>query len=236
MRIFLIVISFLLATTAVNCQEYGQFVGNPYGVFIPGAERPLFKLNKPFVYRDPNGLEWTAPAGEVVDGASIPGFAWSLVGGPFDGQYLNAAITHDYYCCSKSREYYGTHHAFWLGMRAAGVDETMSYVMWSAVRFAGPEYWSVDSSAVAPVPCRTDNAASKSLYEMSDSRTKALAVAKFAGMARTLKTSNGRLLDIVDGRPIEAQTAEAESHLDFLRSAMAKNFDVEQPSLGCFQL
>ncbi|TIP76519.1 MAG: DUF1353 domain-containing protein, partial [Mesorhizobium sp.] len=172
------------------------------------------------------------PGGEVVDGASIPGFAWSLVGGPFDGKYLNAAIIHDYYCCSKSREYYGTHHAFWLGMKAAGVDDTMAYIMWSAVRFAGPDYWSVDPSVFAPVPCRTDKAASKSLYEMSSERTKALAIAKFAGMARTLKTSNGRLLDIVDSHPIEAQTAEAESHLDFLRSAMAKNFDVEQAQLG----
>ncbi|TPI27329.1 DUF1353 domain-containing protein [Mesorhizobium sp. B3-1-9] len=236
MRVVLLLLIFFGSSTAALCQEYGQFVGNPDGSFISDPDRPQFKLNRPFVYRDPNGLEWTVPAGEVTDGASIPRFAWSLVGGPFDGPYLDAAIIHDYYCCTKSREYYSTHHAFWMGMRAAGVSDTMAYIMWSAVRFGGPAFWSVDPSAVAPVPCRTDNVAAKSLYEMSDERTRAIAIGKFAGMARTLKTSGGKVLDVVDGKAILAQTDEAERHLDFLRGAMAKNFNVEQDKLGLFSM
>ncbi|TPM21721.1 DUF1353 domain-containing protein [Mesorhizobium sp. B2-3-5] len=236
MRILLLILTFCGLSTGAFGQEYGQFLSNPDGTFIPGTDRPLFKLNKPFVYRDPNGLDWTVPAGEVTDGASIPQFAWSIVGGPFDGPYLDAAIIHDYYCCTKSREYYSTHHAFWMGMRAASVSDTMAYIMWSAVRFGGPAFWSIDPSAVAPVPCRTDNVVSKSLYEMSDQRTRAIAIGKFAGMARTLKTSNGKVLDVVDGKAILAQTDEAERHLDFLRSAMEKNFDVEQDKLGLFSV
>jgi hypothetical protein len=218
------------------CQEYGEFIGNPDGIFSSGPDRPVFKLNKPFVYRDPNGLEWTTPAGETVDGASIPSFAWILVGGPFDGPYLNASIIHDYYCCTKSREYYSTHHAFWMGMKAAGVDDTLAYIMWSAVRFGGPDFWSVNPNAVAPIPCRTDNLASESLYEMSNERVRAIAIGKFAGMARTLKTSGGRVLDVVIGKTIETQSQEAEIHLDFLRSAMAKNFDVSQDQIGLLSM
>ncbi|HLC13245.1 MAG TPA: DUF1353 domain-containing protein, partial [Chthoniobacterales bacterium] len=41
-------------------------------------------------YIDPDGVVWIAPAGSVVDGASIPRALWSFMGGPFDGKYRNA--------------------------------------------------------------------------------------------------------------------------------------------------
>src|SRR5438270_6470494 len=34
-------------------------------------------------YTDPQGVAWIAPAGSVVDGASIPRSLWSIMGGPF---------------------------------------------------------------------------------------------------------------------------------------------------------
>jgi hypothetical protein len=41
-------------------------------------------------YTDPKDEVWVAPAGSVTDGASIPRYLWSLMGGPFEGQYRNA--------------------------------------------------------------------------------------------------------------------------------------------------
>src|SRR4051812_41255017 len=46
-------------------------------------------------YTDPKGLFWFAPAGSVIDGASIPRALWSFMGGPFEGKYRNASVLHD---------------------------------------------------------------------------------------------------------------------------------------------
>src|SRR5207248_8125227 len=46
-------------------------------------------------YTDPKGVVWIAPAGSVIDGASIPRALWSLMGGPFEGKYRNASVLHD---------------------------------------------------------------------------------------------------------------------------------------------
>ena len=46
-------------------------------------------------YTDPKGVVWVAPAGSVIDGASIPRALWSFMGGPFEGKYRNASVLHD---------------------------------------------------------------------------------------------------------------------------------------------
>src|SRR4051812_47073430 len=38
-------------------------------------------------YTDPDGIVWIAPAGSMVDGASIPRSLWTFMGGPFEGRY-----------------------------------------------------------------------------------------------------------------------------------------------------
>ena len=218
----------IASTTAHASGHNGVFLSEPRGAFIDGPDRPLYRLDAPFTYRDPNGLEWTAPAGEVVDGASIPKPAWSLVGGPFSGKYLKAAIIHDYYCCAKSREYHSTHHAFWLGMLAAGIGRVQANMMWAAVRFAGPEQWVVDPDADPPVPCKSIANAVPTAFESVPEETQAKAVAKMIAMARTLATTEGNVLDVVDGEVILTGTDEAETHLRFLHESLLKKFEVEE--------
>lgn len=232
MREAIFIIATILGLNNALAQQFGQFEGNPVGEFIAGTERPLFKLRETFVFRDPNGLEWTAPAGEVVDGASIPWYAWTLVGGPFSGNYLNAAIVHDYFCCAKIREYHSTHHAFWLGMRSAGVGEAMAWTFWVAVRLRGPDYWFVDPSAKPPKPCKQDTVSSMSSADDLDYRTQAIVLGKFFGFARTLITTEGKLLDIVGDKYIEPGTKEAEEHIEVIRVAIDKNLDVDPKLLG----
>jgi hypothetical protein len=51
----------------------------PFQCFSPGGNK-----NHP----PDESLPWVAPANAVVDGASIPKFAWSIIGEPFEGQYV----------------------------------------------------------------------------------------------------------------------------------------------------
>jgi hypothetical protein len=53
-------------------------VAETYQIFLPDLNKML-----------------TIERGFITDGASIPRFAWSLVGAPFDPEYVAAAVTHD---------------------------------------------------------------------------------------------------------------------------------------------
>ncbi|MEW8494247.1 MAG: DUF1353 domain-containing protein [Candidatus Thiodiazotropha taylori] len=44
----------------------------------------------------PDGKKLVVPAGYITDGASIPRFAWSIVGGPMSRPYIYAALPHDF--------------------------------------------------------------------------------------------------------------------------------------------
>ena len=77
-------------------------------IFIPsqpeieGVDNPKNdksqRLKIDFTYYDLNEKAWTAPAGTLTDGASIPSILWSIIGHPFDSAYFNAAIIHDHFC------------------------------------------------------------------------------------------------------------------------------------------
>ena len=226
----------IMMVGGANGQEFGRFPENPHGEFINGPDRTYFRLDKPFRYLDPNGLEWVAPAGEATDGASIPWEFWTFVGDTYSGLYLNAAIIHDYYSCSKAREYYSTQNTFWLGMRSLGISETKANIFWVAVRFFGLDYWSVDPSVKPPSPCNKGPAGPKEALNDVNEQTRVIALAKFAAMVRTLETTDGRVLDIVDDQPIAPNTERGNEYLEYLRTAMKKDFDVPRETLGLFSV
>ena len=76
--------------------SYGTFSGNPRTVWLSdrGDDRDM-QLLEPFWYVDPQGRRWDAPAGTVINGASIPRTLWSSVGSPYTGSYRRAAVVHD---------------------------------------------------------------------------------------------------------------------------------------------
>src|SRR2546428_816997 len=84
-------------------------------------------------YTDPQGVAWIAPAGSVVDGASIPRSLWSIMGGPFEGKYRNASVLHDVAYEQRNRPWEVCDRMFYNAMRCSGV---------SAVE-AGPMYYSL---------------------------------------------------------------------------------------------
>ena len=80
----------------------------------------------------------TIKKGFIYDGASIPQFAWSVVGSPFTGLYLEAATVHDaiYYAMWK----FGRKLAdeiFLFIMLEMGVSKTKAYTMYESVRIGG---------------------------------------------------------------------------------------------------
>ncbi|SHG67119.1 DUF1353 domain-containing protein [Massilia sp. CF038] len=74
----------------------GIFSGNPKTEWLSdkGSDRDMRVLDA-FWYIDPAGRRWDAPAGTIINGASIPRTLWSSVGSPYTGDYRRAALVHD---------------------------------------------------------------------------------------------------------------------------------------------
>src|SRR5262245_20217290 len=71
--------------TIAGSSKWGHFTGEPVTKWNPDG-RSMTLLTE-LRYTDPHGEVWVAPIGSVVDGASIPRYLWSVMGGPFEGQY-----------------------------------------------------------------------------------------------------------------------------------------------------
>ena len=91
-------------------------------------------------YTDPNGVIWIAPAGSVVDGASIPRSMWSLMGGPFEGKYRNASDLHDVSYDQKTRPWSECDRMFYNAMRCSGVSAVEAGTMYYSLRKFG-RHW-----------------------------------------------------------------------------------------------
>lgn len=212
-----------------GAEEYfGKFLDKLEGTFIHDAKpRPLFHLSNDYRFDDPNGLQWVAPAQTKVDGASIPQAFWSFFGGPFEGAYINASVIHDYYCVVKTRTAYDTHRNFYYGMRASGVESWKAKFMYWAVSTFGPSWTlqaqvtplSVCSSSLGGggTTCTTTFRVEQALVEtpavdLTDPEVLAVALSKATAIAKTLRTTDGQVLDLTsDGKPVLATVEALES-------------------------
>jgi len=148
---------------AAHAEDYGRFLGKVVAEWLSNGRD--MKLVQPFAYVDPTGTTWDAPAGSVVDGASIPKFAWSIIGGPFEGKYRDASVIHDVACEQKRRSWQDAHRAFYTGMLADGVNETKAKVMYGAVYHFGPR-WPAPAYVMANVPIAEIKNASNKLLSL----------------------------------------------------------------------
>jgi hypothetical protein len=106
------------------------------------ASGMVMRLGEEFAYVDPNGKRWVAPAGLETDGASIPRLLYSVVGPPFDGSYLKAAVIHDAATPSHIESWQNAHRMFYYALLRCGVGEGQAKVMFAAVYHFGPR-WSL---------------------------------------------------------------------------------------------
>ena len=132
--------AFGLSVEAQN-PAFGRFDG-PILVQFETDGRTM-KLLQDVTYIDPSGLQWRARKGYSTDGASIPRAFWTVVGGPFDGNYRNAAVIHDQYCSDPDhglRTWQDVHRMFYFALRASGVAEVQAKVLYVAVLLGGPRW------------------------------------------------------------------------------------------------
>lgn len=90
-------------------------------------------------FTDSAGRTWVAPAGEVVNGASVPQFLWRLCP-PFTGKYRLASVVHDAACSRKPYCSKLAHRMFREACIASGVPSWQAWLMWAAVRVFGPRW------------------------------------------------------------------------------------------------
>ena len=83
------------------------------------------------------GYRITINKGFDFDGASIPMALWSIIGSPFTGNYVRAALFHDglYACCTLDRKL--SDEIFLDLMKEDGVGYFKRYSMYLAVRLFG---------------------------------------------------------------------------------------------------
>lgn len=116
----------------------GTFSGLPKVELLRNGRE--VRLLESLRYVDPCGATWESPQGSVVDGASIPRVAWSIVGGPLEGAYRDASVIHDVACVEKTKVWELVHEAFYFGMLARGVEWWKAKVMYAAVYHFGPRW------------------------------------------------------------------------------------------------
>jgi hypothetical protein len=124
--------------------------GTNYGHLESTARAEWQKDNKmrlleDVAYIDPDGGKWTVPKGYETDGASIPKAFWSVIGGPLEGPYREAALIHDWYCDYKTKPWKDVHRVFYYACRAKGVADLKAKTMYAAVRAGAPK-WGKDAS------------------------------------------------------------------------------------------
>lgn len=104
-----------------------------------GADRDM-QLLSDFAFIDSAGVRWDAPAGSIINGASIPRQLWSGVGSPFVGDYRRASVVHDVHCVLKERPHKEVHRMFYDAMICDGVSPFRAKYMYQAVRLFGPKW------------------------------------------------------------------------------------------------
>ena len=136
-------------TGPAKAEFIGQVAFSPTGCQAVGQ----CKLVHDFGYVDPNKIGWQAKAGLMTDGASIPSWAQPFIGGPWEKEFIRAAVLHDYYCIRTVRDRTQTHRMFYNALLESGVGAPKASIMYYAV-LVGSHMWTkpMEGKRCAGVP------------------------------------------------------------------------------------
>ena len=119
----------------------GQFIGEVRTRWLSDrADNRCMELITDFAYCDDAGIVWTAPAGSVINGASIPRIFWRILGSPYCGSYRYASVVHDVACMNRKRSCEAVHKMFYQAMLDSDVPKLKALVMYFAVKIGGPHW------------------------------------------------------------------------------------------------
>jgi hypothetical protein len=128
--------------------KWGYYNGEPVTKWNPDGL--TMTLLTELRYTDPNGVVWVAPIGSQVDGASIPRYLWSIMGGPFEGKYRNASVLHDVAYEQKKQPWQDCDRMFYNAMRCNGVSAAEAKTMYYALYRFG-HHWKFSIKRAKPV-------------------------------------------------------------------------------------
>ena len=103
--------------------------------------RGRWKLTAPFEYHSKKYGIFKVPGFFISDGASIPKFAFSFIGGRWTGKYVEAAIIHDYLYFTQTTKRNYADRIFLEAMKDLKVSWWKRRMMWTAVRVGGWRPW-----------------------------------------------------------------------------------------------
>ena len=128
--------------------KWGYYSGEPVTKWNPDG-RTMTLLTE-LRYTDPHGEVWVAPIGSVVDGASIPRYLWSVMGGPFEGKYRNGSVLHDVAYGEHNRPSWDCDRMFYNAMRCSGASAVEAKTMYYALYKFG-RHWKFPIKRAKPV-------------------------------------------------------------------------------------
>jgi len=134
--------------TIPRATKWGHYNGEPVTKWNPDG-RTMTLLTE-LRYTDPHGEVWVAPIDSVVDGASLPRYLWSIMGGPFEGKYRNASVLHDVAYGEHNRPWQDCDRMFYYAMRCSGVGATEAKTMYYALYKFG-HHWKFPIRRAKPV-------------------------------------------------------------------------------------
>lgn len=121
-----------------NTGKHGFFIGRVVTEWLPDGRN--MRLMEDFIYVDPDGRKWHAPAGSIINGASIPQILWTTAGSPYTGHYRLASVVHDVACVVRRATWQEVHEMFYHAMLASGVEQLEAEIKAEAVRKFGPRW------------------------------------------------------------------------------------------------
>lgn len=115
------------------------------GIFLAGSDAVLLRGHRGYLveelkYYSDGGELIIVPAGFEFDGASIPDFAWSVVGHPFLRGYRRSAAIHDYLCRTKPFNSKRVHEIFYETLADDDVEWWRRKTLYNAVARFGPKF------------------------------------------------------------------------------------------------
>jgi hypothetical protein len=149
MRFGIVITSLLLFNlhTAEQSEDYkpGSFRGALK--LQPMGDGVHMSVIDDFAYTDGYKRNLDATPGFLTDGASIPQALWSVVGSPFTGKYIGAAVVHDVGCTSRKYSWQVTHRLFYDAMLDSKVSEKHAKLLYYGVLIGGPKWREIEIRA-----------------------------------------------------------------------------------------